>query len=50
MPTIDTADLDDAISSAFQELRTAMRSFNRDSIQLYSAALEALVKLRQVTP
>lgn len=48
MSTIDQTQLDEAIGTAFDELRNAMRQFNRDSIQLYSAALEALVHLRRV--
>jgi len=44
-PGIDRATLDEALAKTFKELRTAINTHSEKSIELYSHALRALVKL-----
>jgi hypothetical protein len=47
MKGVDGKDLDEAIATAFHELRTAMNSHSEQGVELYSRVLRALVPLRQ---
>jgi hypothetical protein len=47
MNGVDRKDLDEAITTAFHELSTAMNSHSEQGVEVYSRALRALVPLRQ---
>lgn len=47
MEGIDRAEVDGLIVKAFGELRRAVDSYSKGSIELYSSALRSLVLLRQ---
>jgi hypothetical protein len=47
MNGVDGKDVDEAIATAFHELRTAMNSHSEQGVEVYSRALRALVPLRQ---
>lgn len=46
MASIDRNELDEVLATTFKELKTAINSYNKDSIALYSQALRALVDLK----
>lgn len=47
MDAIDLSDLDQVIAKTFREVKTAVNGHNEKSLNMYSAALRALVELRR---
>ena len=46
MSSVNHTEVDETIALTFSELKSAIEKFNVKSIELYSAALRALVELR----